>query len=407
MKITKATYSKYLKNLADKIDIPPSKYHEAVNRYKAVGEWLEAGKFIGSTAIPKVYPQGSFRLGTVVRPIREGIEQDYDIDLVFELLIPKWNTKPRYVKTSVGSRLRENEMYRRMLDEEGKRCWTLIYAEKDGVGFHLDVLPSVLDCSKISQTAIAITNKQYDSYIWSTSDPNGYALWFDRKNSQAFRIFSTAQKREIQSRAPHVFASVDDVPNYLVRTPLQKAIQLMKRHRDMYFSTSANRKFAPISVIITTLAAELYECERDVFTALKNIVTKLYIYTNLISSSSPHGSFGTPNLIERSPDGRWLIVNPVNSEENFADRWHEDGHQRAKVFFAWVEVLKRDLVDVLQVDSPEVMSSQIKTALGLSAISLSLESGTPSHNTVHNPPSVSIPSGPKPWGFDFKGRIIT
>ena len=31
-------------------------------------------------------------------------------------------------------------------------------------------------------------------------------------------------------------ASVDDVPDQLVRTPLQRSIQIMKRHRDVMFN---------------------------------------------------------------------------------------------------------------------------------------------------------------------------
>ena len=38
-------------------------------------------------------------------------------------------------------------------------------------------------------------------------------------------------------------------------------------------------------------------------------------------------------LIRRLPDGTWYVGNPVNPAENFADRWHEDGHVRARAFF--------------------------------------------------------------------------
>ena len=44
---------------------------------------------------------------------------------------------------------------------------------------------------------------------------------------------------------------IEDVPTYRVKTPLQMAIQLLKRHRDIYFQN--NNENAPISIIITTL----------------------------------------------------------------------------------------------------------------------------------------------------------
>jgi len=155
-----------VENVAQNIDIPPGKYQQAVDRYSAVGRWLEDGAYKESVDDSSIYPQGSFRLGTVVRPIRGGIDADYDIDLVCELPIPKQRTEPRQVKVMVGDRLREHTVYCRLLDDEGKRCWTLEYKEQDGIGFHLDVLPSVPDPRYGRDTAIAITDKRGNDHSW-------------------------------------------------------------------------------------------------------------------------------------------------------------------------------------------------------------------------------------------------
>ena len=125
MPIDERKYSNFLEKVAEAIDIPPSKYQDAVDRYRSVGWWLEGGGYPGCTGEPGIYPQGSFRLETVVRPIRGGVEADYDIDLVCELLIPKDWTNARSVKTMVGDLLRKHHRYRKLLDEEGKRCSTL------------------------------------------------------------------------------------------------------------------------------------------------------------------------------------------------------------------------------------------------------------------------------------------
>ena len=131
-----------LQGLAESLDISPSKYKQAVERYQAVGEWLAGRQYEGCTGLPEIAPQGSFRLGTVVRPIRDGKEADYDIDLVCRLPIGKDATTPAALKNAVGNRLKENGDYRRMLGPEGRRCWTLKYAEQDGIGFHIDTLPA-------------------------------------------------------------------------------------------------------------------------------------------------------------------------------------------------------------------------------------------------------------------------
>ena len=136
-------YNELLVNLSSELDIPPSKYQQAVERYKSVGNWLQEGIYENCTNELDIYPQGSFRLGTVVRPIKKDAEADYDIDLVCCLPVFKMLTTPEKVKIQVGNRLKENAIYKKMLDEEGRRCWTLNYAEQDDIGFHIDILPSV------------------------------------------------------------------------------------------------------------------------------------------------------------------------------------------------------------------------------------------------------------------------
>lgn len=183
----RVSYDLLLNNMARELDIPPSKHKAAVERYSAVGEWLEGGDYDGCVELPSIYPQGSFALGTVVRPIKNGKESDYDIDLVCELQIPKDGLAPSIIKTMVGDRLKEHRVYETMLDGEGCRCWTLNYAEQDGIGFHLDTLPSlpeddetvarVLSAgipSDIANQAIAITHREEpQSYVWKFSNPGG------------------------------------------------------------------------------------------------------------------------------------------------------------------------------------------------------------------------------------------
>lgn len=396
MTIQLDAYSQFLEGVAEDIDIPPSKYQDAVERYRAVGRWLEDGEYSESSGPPDIYPQGSFRLGTVVKPVEAGAETDYDIDLVCELCLDKAQTTPDSVKAMVGDRLKEHETYRRLLDDESKRCWTLEYAEQDGLGFHLDVLPAVPDPNGPGDQSIAITDRSAGHYKWSASNPRGYARWFDEQNRSAFQIASPAQKLSIQARHPEVYANVDEVPDQLVRTPLQRAIQLMKRHRDMRFSDPTSSKYAPISIIITTLAATLYRNEPNVYAALKGIVEKLDRLSGLLSSQT--AQLGEDlDVIRRTADGGWYIGNPVNPEENFADRWHEDNHARAKAFFSWTAALKEDLVSLLDVNQPAAFEERLTKALGESAVKKHLSLlGLPTIKE-RAAPRIAISDPPKPW----------
>lgn len=351
-------YSNYLSSLAEGLDIPPSTYQRAVTSYKAVGEWLNDGQYKGSLNGVAIHPQGSFEFGTVIKPLKGSKKAGYDIDLVCQLSIPKGDTTPGYIKAAIGQRLEDHETYKRILDNEGKRCWTLEYAEGDkGVGFHLDVLPSVAESADIIgqlrartghpelvDTAIAITNKDSDRmYSWSTSNPRGYSDWFKNINNPVFHLIAPLGRQRLFESNRLLFASVDDVPDQLVRTPLQQAVQIMKRHRDIRFSGRDSENFKPISMIITTLAARLYGNEGDVFSALKNIAEKLRLYSTLMEGRAP---MIEGDLIRRNPDGTWYIGNPVNNQENFADRWHEDGGSRAEAFFEWASWIATDLIEI-------------------------------------------------------------
>jgi len=341
-----------LQSLAEALDIPPGKYLQAVERYTAVANWLDEDESPLHQYRPEIYPQGSFRLGTVVRPLKNGEEADYDIDLVSELQIDKADTTPSRLKGIVGDRLKENADYKRMLDEEGRRCWTLNYAEEDGIGFHMDILPAVPDDDtwkhklnssgvawQYAQHAVAITDKNEDSevYSWSGSNPRGYALWFDDVKRPSLIYIEEREKRLLVERHPEMFKSIEEVPNEIVRTPLQRVIQLLKRHRDMRFLGHKWEDEKPISMIITTLAAQAYDNEAELYTALKNIINRISDYVNT-------------HLIQKR-NGEWYIPNPVDPAENFADRWNVPGSKGPNAFFQWVEWVKQDLAVALGYDS--------------------------------------------------------
>ncbi len=373
-----------LTKIAESLDISPSDYDRAVQSYQAVGNCLKNGVYSGSSGVPVIYPQGSIRLGTVVRPLREEADASYDLDLVCELQysnIHLSSGNAEIIKNLVGDQLKSNSVYRAKLEPEGKRCWTLEYAETAGIGFHIDVLPCIPDLpngqmnnarqrhplppSSFADTAIRITDKDDErlpKYDWSSSNPLGYVRWFESKNT-TFALLAPRQKQSILkssvvslNETPR-YKSFQEVPNELVRTPLQRTIQILKRHRDIRYKK--NPAFKPISMIITTLCAQLYSGEDDLISALRNIVTKLGYYSALVENryAPLHKSVAQLGFIQRTVDGKWYIPNPVNPEENFADRWHEEEngveHARARAFFQWIDWVRQDIEAPLQTGSLE------------------------------------------------------
>lgn len=62
------TAEELLEDLAAELEIPDSRYEAAERSYRSVGSWLERPASVLSQFHPFLYPQGSFRLGTVTSP---------------------------------------------------------------------------------------------------------------------------------------------------------------------------------------------------------------------------------------------------------------------------------------------------------------------------------------------------
>lgn len=80
-----------LEDLAASLQVPPSRYEAAERSYKAVGDWLCRKESSVCEVGPEVYIQGSFRLGTAIRPVSDS--ENYDVDLVCELSLPKTGSR--------------------------------------------------------------------------------------------------------------------------------------------------------------------------------------------------------------------------------------------------------------------------------------------------------------------------
>lgn len=120
--------------------------------------------------------------------------------------------------------------------------------------------------------------------------------------------------------------------------PLQKVVQLLKRHRDVYYGGDEDK---PISIIITTLAAKAYSGEEDLVSALKRITNNMEGYIKVKYS-------------EKYGKEIKVIENPVNPEENFADKWPEHP-RKEEVFYDWLRQLNQDVQKLLISDMPEVI----------------------------------------------------
>lgn len=334
--------SELLEQVAKSLDIPDDVHEEAVKKYEDVGHWLEEQDQKNGRRTPLIYPQGSFRLGTTISPLGESDE--YDIDLVYERDLRKTSVSQAELKREAGQQLKSfvehcKQSYRDAPTlTEGTRCWRLDYPDQ----FHMDILPAIPDDegrtkrTLHSETAIEITDR--DLHRWQLSNPVGYAEWFKKKMEPQFIAKRAALARRIletKGIATDEFMikeAAEDVPEYQVKTPLQRAIQILKRHRDFYFQEDLDHR--PVSIILTTLAARAYNNESELVDALLTLVRDM------------------PKHIEiREENGKLVswVPNPINKGENFADRWQAPGFpEREDKFRAWLQRVDEDLTAALK-----------------------------------------------------------
>jgi len=121
-----------LEKLGKELDISESEYKAAEKSYIAVGNYLSEGTSPLLQYNPKIIPQGSFMLGTIVKPISE--DDDIDIDLVCKLEKKPDSWTQEDLKNAIGDRLKASNKYNDMLEDinGGRRCWTLEYSEDAG-----------------------------------------------------------------------------------------------------------------------------------------------------------------------------------------------------------------------------------------------------------------------------------
>jgi len=356
--LNKNSLDKLLREIADVLDITQYQYEEAEGHYKAVG------KFLGNCPVlsehnPEIFPQGSFRLGTVVRPILEG--EEYDIDLVCLLNATHLDFTQKKLKNVIGDRLKQPQ-YREKLRPENRRSWTLKYSEESK--FHLDVLPAIPDTESANylrnlnlshnyfDTAISITdNKRPNygnySYDWPKSNPKGYTAWFKNQMKVVLN-----ERLEIYAGLKGV--QIDEVPFYRVKTPLQRAIQILKRHRDILFGEDEDK---PISIIITTLSARAYRNQNNLYDALISILKDMDSY------------------ITKDELGNDKIENPVDSRENFADKWVEYP-QRRENFYSWLDRARMDFETLLEKTNLKDLRESLDLSLGKNTVSKVFNKGS-------------------------------
>jgi len=226
-----------LEKVCDFLELSPSQYALAKQRYVGLGAFLAASEEPVLRTV-SIFLQGSTALRTTVKPI--GVNE-HDVDLVAHVPDLDVNVSPAALKKSLGDRLRGSGHYAPLL-EEMPRCWRLNYANE----FHMDITPAIPNpACRFGGDLVPDKTLR----IWMASNPRGYKLLFERRAKLAPVI---RLRKRIAADSVEPYPQPGGFKGILRRT-----VQISKRHRDMTFVDDPD--LAPLSVIITTLLARSYE----------------------------------------------------------------------------------------------------------------------------------------------------
>lgn len=344
----------------------------------------------------KFYPQGSFALRTAVRPYHDGKEQAYDVDVICEFEdyykdSTECGTLMHLIKHAVKEICKERNL--KMFSYE--RCVTVVYADDpSGVSFSIDLIPAVRESqSKLTvlraeteevdlvETSIAIDSINKG---WITNNPQGYRQWFDESARQV-------DERYVQE-SRGVFASVEDLPDDTPSSRLRQSIKLLKRLRDVYYD-EINANTSSPSVIITTIATKLVigiPVQTNGMQLLQSIIQELNQVFLLNQRGDAYISTYEMRPIAKivtRKDGKWILNNPTNGEDNVLSSWNQDGSLAATEFFEWIKYLQDLVIDYTQRGQSEIEFENQFTA---SLLLPHTRSSTPSFH-------VNKSNGVKPW----------
>lgn len=339
-----------LNRIGDKLQLDKTRRTKTETSYKAVADWLDNESSYFHNIEFDIYPQGSFAINTSVKPYQK---EEFDLDFILELKTNHNLIEPNDLLYKLKQTLKQNGVYKDMVEEKS-RCIRLNYTND----FHMDILPSCsADLQNDTNSNIKIPEKGL--IHWLDSNPKGYAQWFDSK----------CQERMILEK----MAKIDPLPSelpYDLKPILQVATQLIKRYRDVYFESS---DYKPRSIVLTTLAALHYDSDYNLYSSISTILEKIN------------------NLCKQ---GKFSLLNPVNSNENFTDRWEKNIIE----FNRFKEFIEDFYNSWLELSNDNSQAQTLEKLFGESISHSVLKEASDFRKSMNFPiPNTNITTTSKPW----------
>ncbi len=275
-------------DVCDNLQLSPTQHKKAEDRYHSIARVISGPTSPFSAWDTNLYSQGSMRLRTTVKPI----ETPHDLDLVCEFDVSHADVSPMKLLSDMFTLFRDHGVYGGMVTKKN-RCVRIEYKDE----FWLDILPACRDDYN-GGTCIQVPDRNIGH--WKPSNPIAFAGWFKEASRRIVVQFSDSIRKVIVAEA-----SVEPLPGLQAtedKTMLQLIVQLLKRWRDVHY---ANSEYPPISIVLTTLAGDLYSGEQSISLGLLEVLEGI---VRRLDAAHAKGQ-------------RLRVPNPVHLEEDFSERW--------------------------------------------------------------------------------------
>ncbi|RDK89152.1 nucleotidyltransferase domain-containing protein [Marinirhabdus gelatinilytica] len=291
-----------LARMAESLELDNSRSSRMESAYNAIYDVLKADPVFFSKVDFVVYPQGSKAIGTTTKPYGK---DEFDLDIVVHIRDMYYNYTSSEIYNHLIRVFRGNDVYRPKLMPKN-RCARINYSGD----FHLDILPGCIVIE--NEDKLMVPDRELAS--WTSTFPKGYIGWFLNIAKDVRQPILLRKAYENFVTLAEAKAEQEDLPeeDFYSKEPLKRAVQLTKRYRDIFFEN--NSKHRTSSIVLTTIFGQFYQGEASIYETIDNVLSRI------INSYSDYELLFENRGIYK----RIKVLNPVNPEEDFTDKWDKD-----------------------------------------------------------------------------------
>jgi hypothetical protein len=371
--------------VCEKLQLPKTLKAKVDTSYQTIVQLIEEDDEFFKGLEPHMFPYGSYAIDTTNKPWDR---EEFDLDFAIFVIFNKSEITTKGFLQKLYNLLERHGTYKDKI-ELLRFCVRIQYE-----GFHLDIMPGCYPEYDNLKMEVPDTKK----IQWAYRNLKGYADWFKGGfilNEREIKLFSYYEKRGYYT----INASSEPLPQsvpYEVVQPLQKAVQLIKRARDIYFQRNNLGEYKTRSVVLTTLVGQFYNGENNIYETLNNVIQNIYELSEQFTSSTPID-----------------IYNPADKRENFSDKWKEPGKERLyKEFLNFAKYLKDKWEELKDESTKKGRSELLKDLFGKSVAKEILLTDNLWSNRQNVQPRMNMPNyiphsknlaevaPEKPWRYD-------